>query len=40
MRRAAKRSIEAVHNAIAHTLDQVSPNECNNYIESAGYKST
>ncbi|UVK51689.1 IS630 family transposase [Mesorhizobium sp. AR02] len=40
MRRAAKRSIQAVHNAIANTLDDVTPNECNNYIESAGYKST
>ena len=40
MRRATKRSVEAVHNAIANTLDDVTPNECNNYIESAGYKST
>ena len=40
MRRAARRSVEAVHNAIAQTLSQITPNECHNYIENAGYEST
>lgn len=40
MRRAARRSIEPVHNAIAATLNAVTPLECRNYIENAGYKST
>ncbi|TIO41656.1 MAG: IS630 family transposase [Mesorhizobium sp.] len=40
MRRAARRSAEAVHNAIAATLNAVTPLECRNYIENAGYKST
>ena len=40
MRRAATRSVEAVHNAIAATLSEITPKECHNYIENAGYKST
>lgn len=40
MRRAAQRSVEAVHNAIASVLDAVTPTECKNYVENAGYKST
>ena len=40
MRRAARRSVEAVHNAIAATLSEITPKECQNYIENAGYKST
>jgi transposase len=40
MHRAARRSVEAVHNAIAETLDAITPRECQNYIENAGYKST
>lgn len=40
MRRAARRSVEAVHNAIAETLDAITPSECQNYIGNAGYKST
>jgi transposase len=40
MRRAATRTVEAVHNAIAQTLEAVTATECQNYIENAGYKST
>lgn len=40
MRRAAQRSVETVHNAIANAIDDVTPTECRNYVENAGYKST
>ena len=40
MRRAAQRSVETVHNAIANVLDAVTPKECRNYVENAGYRST
>jgi len=40
MRRASQRSVETVHNAIANVLDAVTPTECRNYVEKAGYKST
>lgn len=40
MRRAARRSVETVHNAIAQALDAVTPTECRNYVENAAYKST
>lgn len=40
MRRAAQRSVETVHNAIATALDTVTPTECRNYVQNAGYKST
>ena len=40
MRRAAQRSVETVHNAIANVLDAVTPTECRNYVENAGYRST
>jgi transposase len=39
MRRAAKRSVKTVLNAIADVLDTVTPAECRNYIENAGYRS-
>lgn len=39
MRQAAQRSVETVHNAIANVLDAVTPTECRNYVENAGYKS-
>lgn len=40
MRRAAKRSVEAVHNAIAKTLQAITTTECSNYLQNAGYRST
>jgi transposase len=40
MRRAARRSVEAVHNAIAQILQTVGPGECRNYLQNAGYGST
>ena len=40
MRQAAQRNVENVHNAIANVLDAVTPTECRNYVENAGYKST
>lgn len=40
MRRAVQRSVETVHNIIANILDAVTPTECRNYVENAGYKST
>ena len=40
MRQAAGRSVEAVHDALASTLQTVSQSECANYIANAGYKST
>jgi transposase len=40
MRRTARRSVEAVHDAIAATRSEITPNECQNYIENAGCKST
>lgn len=40
IRRAARRSRETVHNAIASLLDAVTPTECTNYLKNAGYKST
>jgi len=40
MRRTAQRSVETVHNTIANVLDAVTPTECRNYVENAGYRST
>jgi transposase len=37
LRKAAKRTIEAVANAIGPILDSVSSAECNNYFVNAGY---
>ena len=39
-RAAMARSEEAVHNALAQTIETVQPNECANYIRNAGYGST
>jgi transposase len=37
LRQAAKRSVDAVSNAIGHILDAVTPDECRNYFANAGY---
>jgi len=37
LRKAAKRTVEAVANAIGPILDAVSSTECNNYFVNAGY---
>jgi transposase len=37
LRKAAKRTVEAVANAIGPILDAVSPAECTNYFVNAGY---
>lgn len=37
LRKAAKRSTDAVCNAIGHILETVSATECSNYFENAGY---
>jgi transposase len=38
LRKAAKRTVEAVANAIGPILDAVSSAECNNYFVNAGYE--
>jgi putative transposase len=40
LRNTAARSIDAVSDAIAHTLETVSPTECKNYLSHAGYDRT
>jgi transposase len=40
MRAAMARSVQAVHDALAVTLDTVTPGECTNYLKNAGYRST
>jgi len=40
MRNAMGRTMQAVHEALAAILDGVSPDECRNYINAAGYGST
>ena len=40
LRKAAKRSIEAVTAAIGDILDTIQPNECANYFANSGYAST
>ena len=37
LRKAAARTLDAVCNAIAHTLDTVTASECSNYLVEAGY---
>ena len=37
LRKAARRSSEAIYNAIAAILPDVSPNECPNFFTCAGY---
>ena len=39
LRKAAKRTVEAVSSAIADILDTVTADECRNYLENAGYGS-
>jgi transposase len=40
LRKADARSIDAVHDVIGTLLEQFSPEECANYFEEAGYRST
>jgi len=40
LRKAAKRTTDAVCDAIAHILDTVTADECSNYFTSAGYDRT
>ncbi len=40
LRKAAKRTVDTVCDAIGQILGTVTSTECNNYIQSAGYKST
>jgi len=40
MRAAMARSVQAVHNALAITLETVTPTQCQNYLLNAGYRST
>ena len=38
LRKATRRSTDAICNAIAHILDDVTPAECSNYFANAGYE--
>ena len=40
LRKAAKRTIETVYDAIGPILDTVTPVECSNYFTNAGYDQT
>ena len=40
LRKEAKRSLDAVSNAIARILKNVTPAECSNYFANAGYAQT
>ena len=40
VRKAAKRTVDAVCNAIGRTLDTVTSDECRNYFAHAGYEPT
>lgn len=40
MRKAMARTVQAVHDALATTLETIRPSECKNYLANAGYKST
>ena len=40
MRAAMARSVNAVHDAVAHALDAVTPAECSNYLMNSGYAAT
>lgn len=40
LRQAAERSIEALGQTIGRLLDRFTPQECENYFETAGYAST
>ena len=39
LRKAAKRSVDALWNTIGHLLDEFTPQECANYFENSGYAS-
>lgn len=39
LRKAAARTVEALHNAIGELLNEFSPNECKNYIKNSGYSN-
>lgn len=39
LRKAAARTVEALHHAIADLLDDFSPQECKNYIINSGYST-
>jgi transposase len=40
LRRACKRSVEALWNCIGELLDRFPQNECENYFKAAGYEPT
>jgi transposase len=40
LRKAAERTIDTICHAITHTLDTVTPTECNYYFLKAGYDRT
>ncbi|WP_394567951.1 hypothetical protein [Bradyrhizobium sp. 31Argb] len=40
LRKAGKRTTEAVYDAIGPMLDTVTPAECSNYFSNAGYAQT
>ena len=40
LRKAAKRSVEALRQEIGKLLDSISAEECTNYFESCGYANT
>ncbi|HUB52243.1 MAG TPA: IS630 family transposase, partial [Terracidiphilus sp.] len=40
LRKAAKRSVEALWQEIGKLLDSISAEECKNYFESCGYANT
>jgi hypothetical protein len=40
LRKAARRNIDAVGNAIGRILEDVTPAECSNYFANAGYGRT
>jgi transposase len=40
MRKAMARNLDALHDAVAETLQTITPSECANYLQNAGYKAT
>ena len=39
LRKTGARTVEALHDAIAETLDRFHPDECRNYIQNSGYST-
>ena len=39
LRKTGARTVEALHDAIAETLDRFHPDECRNYIRNSGYST-